>query len=313
MTDCGNSIFCIDAHYEGEEIAAVFLLISQGRAALIETANNASARYTLPAMESLGLNRKDVDFVCVTHVHLDHAGGAGLYMQEFPNAKLVLHPRGARHMADPSRLMESVRSVYGKAETERLYGELVPVPQERMIMPADGEKLAFGNMTLRCINAPGHAEHQMVFFEESTRSLFAGDAFGISYPWMKDARGRRWSFPSSSPVQFSPEAMASTIDRLISLSPARIFLTHFGEINEIEANASLLKSTIKEYVRIAESAGGDEEEIHRRLSRMYRDMASSYGTAPQTDPAKISFSLDAAVDAQGLAFWYKKTHVQGKS
>ena len=312
MTVCGNGIYCIDAHYNGEEIAAVFLLISQGRAALIETANNASVRCTLAAMEQLGVDREEIDFVCVTHVHLDHAGGAGLYMQEFPNAKLVLHPRGARHMADPSRLMESVRAVYGRAETERLYGELVPVPKERMITPADGERLTFGNMTLRCINAPGHAEHQMVFFEESTKSLFAGDAFGISYPWMKDSGGRRWAFPSSSPVQFSPEAMASTVDRIMSLSPARIFLTHFGEINDTGSNAALLKNMIEEYVGAASSAEGDEEQIHSRLSRLYENTAAQRGSALTPDEAKAAFSLDAAVNAQGLAFWYKKTHEQGK-
>ncbi|MBR4401446.1 MAG: MBL fold metallo-hydrolase [Synergistes sp.] len=312
MTDCGNGIYCIDAHYRGDEIAAVFLLVSQGRAALIETANNASVRCTLAAMERLGVDREDADFVCVTHVHLDHAGGAGLYMQEFPNAKLVLHPRGARHMADPSRLMESVRAVYGRTETERLYGELVPVPQERMITPGDGERLTFGNMTLRCINAPGHAEHQMVFFEESTRSLFAGDAFGISYPWMKDESGRRWAFPSSSPVQFSPEAMASTIDRIMSLSPARIFLTHFGEINDTDSNAALLKNMIKEYAGITAAADGDEEQIRRGLSRLYENIAVQHGSALTPDAAEAALSSDAAVNAQGLAFRYKKTHEQGK-
>lgn len=312
MTECGGGIYCIDAHYEGDEIAAVFLLLSQGRAAIIETANNASLRYTLAAMERFGVSRDDVDLICVTHVHLDHAGGAGLYMRQFPNARLALHPRGARHMADPSRLMASVRSVYGSAYTERLYGELVPVPRERMITPGDGEKLKFGDMSLLCINAPGHAEHHMVFFEESTKALFAGDAFGISFPWMKDSQGRRWSFPSASPVQFSPEAMASTIDRIISLSPARIFLTHFGEVNEIIANSAMLKSTIKEYVRIAVSAEGNEDKIRSALSRLYGNMAAVHGIAPRSDAVDVSFSLDAEVDAQGLAIWYRTAYAADK-
>ena len=312
MTDCGGGIYCIDAHYEGDGVDSVCLLLSEGRAALIETAKNASLGYTLAAMESLGVGRGDVDFVCVTHVHLDHAGGAGSYMREFPNARLVLHPRGARHMADPSKLMESVRSVYGGAETERLYGELVPVPRERMLTPADGERLSFGGMTLFCLNAPGHAEHQMIFFEEGARALFAGDAFGISYPWMKDRGGRRWAFPSTSPVQFAPEAMASTIDRILSLQPARVFLTHFGEIGEIEGNAALLKEGIKKYVDIAIAAGGDEGKIRAGLSRLYEEMASERGTALPAGTPEASAPLDVALNAQGLAFWYKTVYARDK-
>lgn len=307
MYDCGGGIFCVDAHYEGTCLAAVYILRSGGHAAIIETASNSSLPYVLSALYKLGLKCEDVDFVCVTHVHLDHAGGAGSYMREFPNAKFVVHPRGARHMIDPSRLIASVRSVYGDAETERLYGTILPIPAERVIKVLDGQELSFGDMTLVCYDAPGHAKHHIVLLEKGSRALFSGDAFGVSYGWMT-GYGHKWAIPTSSPVQFDPDAMAATIKKIISLEPARIFLTHFGEISDIRENASLLTKLTKLYADIADEEHGDKERIKAHLIKVYEKLIAERCSPVPDAPVEKLLPVDLELNSQGLAFMYEMAH-----
>ncbi len=327
MYDYSEGIYGIDAHYEREGMAAVYVLISEGRAAVVETAHNASLPHLLTALAELGVAREAVDYVCVTHVHLDHAGGAGSYMREFPRARLIVHPRGARHLISPAKLIEGVKAVYGDAETERLYGEIVPVPEERVIAPEDGREFRLGAMTLACYDAPGHAKHHMIFFEKSTRSLFAGDAFGISYLWMTGKNGR-WAFPSASPVQFDPDAMAATMEKIAALAPERVFLTHFGELTGKAAalqdlqsrqtdspavrgareHASRLNGQIKKYVAITEAAAGDKAKIKAGLAAFCEEIAAEEGSRLPAATAEDSLSVDLELNAQGLAFWYRQTH-----
>ncbi|WP_418445836.1 MBL fold metallo-hydrolase [Cloacibacillus evryensis] len=307
MYDYGNGIYGVDGHYEIEGMAAVYVLLSEGRAAIIETAHNASLPYLLAALAELGVERETVDYICVTHVHLDHAGGAGSYMREFPRAKLVVHPRGARHMTDPAKLVEGVKAVYGDAETERIYGTIIPVPEDRVIAPEEGRELTFGRMTLVCRDAPGHAKHHMIFFEKSTRSLFAGDAFGISYLWMTGKKGR-WAFPTASPVQFDPEAMIATTEMITALAPSRIFITHFGELTNIRENSELLIEGIKKYVGITEAAAGDKTKIKAGLAKLYAEAAKENNTKLPAATIEESLPVDLELNAQGLSFWYRQRH-----
>ncbi|MDO5114637.1 MAG: MBL fold metallo-hydrolase [Synergistaceae bacterium] len=306
--DYGNGIYGVDSYYEGREFAEIFILRGGGRAAVVESAHNASLPRLLSALDELGIARGEIDYLCLTHVHLDHAGGAGSYMREFPNARLLLHPRGARHMIDPAKLVEGVRAVYGAAETERMYGEIIPVPEARVTAPRDGEEFSVGEFTLACYDAPGHARHHMIFFEKKTKSLFAGDAFGISFPWMEGAAGR-WAFPSTSPVQFDPEAMIATTERILSLRPDSVYITHFGRIAGAQAErvaASLIES-VKKYTRLAEEKGGDKDKIKSGLLSLYRRMAEENGIKAAEAP-KEPFLIDSELNAQGIAFWYKSAN-----
>lgn len=302
--DYGGGIYGIDALYEGQGFAQVYILHSGGRAAVIETAHNASLPHIISAMEKLAIKQDDVDFVCVTHVHLDHAGGAGSYMREFPNARLLVHPRGARHMADPRKLVEGVHAVYGPEETARLYGEIIPVPEERITAPQDGDEFRFGSMALSCFDAPGHAKHHMIFMEKSTGALFAGDAFGISYPWMSGSNGQ-WVFPTASPVQFSPYDMAATVKRITSLNPSSVYLTHFGPISDIDAAAAQLTKEIWRYADTAEKCAGDKERIKAALAGCCRKQAEEYGCGDGAAAEKL-LAVDLELNSQGLAFWYKQ-------
>ncbi|OUO92752.1 MBL fold metallo-hydrolase [Cloacibacillus sp. An23] len=305
--DYGNGIYGIDAHYEGEGFVEVYLVRSLGEAAIIETAHNRSLPCVLEALGELGVARESVKYVCVTHVHLDHAGGAGSYMREFPNAKLVVHPRGARHMIDPAKLVEGVKEVYGPEETERLYGTIIPVPAERVLAPQDGEELTLGGRRLVCYDAPGHAKHHMIFFEKTTKSVFAGDGFGISYSCMDGTRGR-WAIPTASPVQFDPEAMKATIDHIVSLEPETVFLTHFGPLTNIAEIAESLKKSVDKYVEIAVASRGEREGLSRRLTELYRELITENGQASRMEEIERAHRWDLELNIQGLACWYAHEH-----
>ena len=147
----GNGIHAIDSGYIRPRMAAVHLLVENGRVALIDTGTNASLDAVSAALRGFALTNESVDYVCLTHVHLDHAGGAGVMMRAFPEAQLVVHPRGARHMIDPSRLVEGATAVYGTDEMNRLYGEILPVDKARVVEAPDGTVIEFGGRRLRTL------------------------------------------------------------------------------------------------------------------------------------------------------------------
>src|ERR1700758_2121824 len=176
-----HGITAVDAEYLYPGHAAAHLIVDGGRAAFVDVGTNSSVPYLLAALDELGIARSAVDYVLLTHVHLDHAGGAGRLMRELPGARAVLHPRGAPHMIDPSRLIAGSQAVYGEARFARLYGELIPIPRERVHVAADGERLTLGARTLELIHTPGHAMHHYAVVDAAHAGIFPGDTFGISY------------------------------------------------------------------------------------------------------------------------------------
>jgi len=160
----------------------------------------------LEALRILGLSPANVAYVFLTHVHLDHAGGAGAMMQAFPEARLVVHPRGARHMADPTKLFAAVQAVYGAEEAYHLYGDLLPVAADRILEAGDGFSFNLGNRTLVCLDTPGHARHHLCLLDTRSGCLFTGDIFGLSFREL-DVGRRPSVIPTTTPTQFEPEAM----------------------------------------------------------------------------------------------------------
>ncbi len=208
---------------------AIHVVVEDGRVAVIDTGTNDSVPLVLDALAAKGLGPDAIDWVMLTHVHLDHAGGAGLLMQSAPNAKLVVHPRGARHMIDPSKLMAATRDVYGDAEAERMYGTIVPVPKARVVEATDGTTVDLAGRTFTFYDTPGHAKHHNCIRDGATGHLFTGDMFGLSYREL-DRDGRQFVFPATTPTQFDPEAFHRSIDRMIALSPGALYLTHYGQV-----------------------------------------------------------------------------------
>ncbi|NMG15768.1 MBL fold metallo-hydrolase [Aromatoleum bremense] len=303
----GYGIYAIDAMYIRPGLAAIYLIVQNGRAAIFDCGTNASIPQVLYALESLGVSTSGVEYVVPSHVHLDHAGGAGAMMEVFPNATLVVHPRGARHMADPSRLVEGARSVYGEATAQTLYGDLKPVPLSRIVEACDGMVLDLAGRILSVLDTPGHAKHHICLRDNRTGHIFAGDAFGVSHREL-DVEGRAFVFALTSPVQFDPQAIHASIDNVLSERPGAIYLAHFGQVTDVHRLGSDLHRLVDAHCTVAWKVNADgKEERHSRLVDVLRQLLVEERVRQgwQIGDAKLfdMFSDELDVNAQGLEVW----------
>ncbi|MDO6387589.1 MBL fold metallo-hydrolase [Uliginosibacterium sp. 31-12] len=305
----GMGIYAIDSGYLRPRMDALHLIVEGGRAALVESGTAHSVPRVLAALAALGLAPEAVDWLLLTHVHLDHAGGAGALMQVLPNARLVVHPRGARHMIEPSKLWAGTVAVYGEAFAREAYGELVPVPAGRVLEATDGLLIELAGRRVEVIDAPGHARHHVCYFDTCTQGWFSGDAFGLSYR-ETDRAGRAFIFPATTPVQFEPAAMHATIARMLARKPACMYLTHYSRVTDLTRLAADLQRLLDAFVEIAEAAANVAEDMQRALIRaalesLLRREASEQGWALQGNEAVALYATDLELNAQGLQVWLK--------
>lgn len=308
VIDYGNGIHAFDAGYVRHLLAAIHVVVDGGRAALVDTGSNASLPHTLRALAVLGLAPAAVDYVILTHIHLDHAGGAGAMMRAFPRARLVVHPRGARHMIDPAKLMAATEEVYGRERARALYGELLPVPAERVIEAVDGTVLPLGGRELACHDSPGHAKHHIFIHDRAAAGIFTGDTFGISYREL-DVDGRAFLFPSTTPVQFDPDAMRASVERMLALAPEAVYLTHFSRLAPPGPLAQQMLARMDECARVARQAvaaageGDPVPAIRAATADFLLREARAHGTALSDEAILDLWRLDIDLNAQGLAVW----------
>ncbi len=311
----GNGIHAIDAEYARAQFAAIHLIVDNGRAAFVDTGANSSVPAALAALTRLGLTPDAVDYVILTHIHLDHAGGAGALMAACPQAKLVVHPRGARHVIDPSKLMAATREVYGTAKADALYGTLLPIAAERVIEVSQGDTLHVGQRTLSIHDCPGHAKHHIFIHDHQARAVFTGDTFGISYREC-DVDGRAFLFPSSTPSQFDPVAMRDSITRMLACAPEAMYLTHYSRLSPpTELAATVLRRLdamvamvpiAKEKVSRCGTAldfASLNAALHAALSAYLLSEARAHGVRLSDEALLDLWKMDLDLDAQGLAIW----------
>ncbi|MEO8081646.1 MAG: MBL fold metallo-hydrolase, partial [Caldimonas sp.] len=227
-----HGIHVVDTGFHRPAFDAAYLVVENGRGAFIDTGTNESVPRLLAALAAAGLAADAVDFVIATHVHLDHAGGVGQLMRHLPQARAVVHPRGARHLVDPSYLIRSATGVYGADEIERSYGTIVGVAADRVLRSTDGMVLELAGRPLRFLHTPGHAMHHHCIWDERSRGVFTGDTFGLSYREFDSARGP-WIMPTTTPVQFQPEALRRSIERMLGFDPESIYVTHYGQVGDV--------------------------------------------------------------------------------
>ncbi len=300
-------VILVDTGYFHAGVAAAYLVRGRDSSAVVETGTALSVPRILAAMAAHDVRRDEVSHVIVTHVHLDHAGGAGALLRELPRATLVAHPRGARHMVDPSGLVAGAAAVYGGEEALRkLYGDVVPAPPDRVVEAPDGFALDLGDRPLRFLDAPGHARHHFVVHDEATRGFFTGDTFGISYREFDGPAGPLL-FPTTTPIQFDPPALHASIDRMLACRPARMYLTHFGMLEgPLEKWADELHRAIDEHARVARSAPGGpgrERAIRDGLAAQLLRALVAKGWRGSPAEALDAFRADLDLNAQGLQFW----------
>jgi glyoxylase-like metal-dependent hydrolase (beta-lactamase superfamily II) len=300
-----HGIHTIDTGFVRPQFDAAYLIVENGRGAFVDCGTNHSQPRMLAALEAAGLQPADVDWLILTHVHLDHAGGAGELIAQLPNARLVVHPRGARHMIDPSRLWAGASAVYGEAVMEREYGRLRPIPAERVIEAADGYVVDLAGRPLRCIDTPGHAKHHNAIHDAHANVCFTGDVFGLSYREFDTARGA-FILPTTSPVQFDPDALHDSINRLVALKPAAMYLTHFNRVDEIERLAGDLHEQIDAMVALARAAHQQPDRhaaLVASLTRLYADRAAAHGWQGSHEDLLVLLGGDIELNAQGLGIW----------
>ena len=318
----GDGVFSIDSGYVRPEFDAIHLIIESDRAALVDSGTVHSLPRVLAALDALGIAPDHVDWVMLTHVHLDHAGGAGALLRALPNARLTVHPRGARHMIDPSRLWQATIEVYGRQAAEAAYGEIVPVAPERVVETADGASITLAGRAFHFIDTPGHARHHVAIRDSATGHLFTGDIFGISYREL-DVDGRPFIIPSTTPTQFDPDDMVRSIDRLLALEPEAIYLTHYAQRRNVAELGTRLKRLTRQYAAIAESAcrsvsGASldaaaiaanllplQAAIRSGLEGLYRDELRSLGSPLTDDAIGQALTIDITLNADGLIDWLR--------
>ena len=310
VTDYSDGISAIDAQFHRPKRAAIHLIVENGKIALIDTGTASSIPGVLSVLQEKNLTVEDVDYIILTHIHLDHAGGASHCIRAFPNAKLVVHPRGARHMANPDKLVSGAIAVYGEAEFKRVYGEIYPIDKKRIIEAPDESRIELNGRSLLFLDTPGHARHHNCIYDEKSNSFFTGDTFGVSYREL-DVNSMEFVFPTTTPVQFDPDAAHASIDRIMRFNPEYAFLTHYSRIGHLEQHAESMHELIDAHVSIAKNAQNYPnlaatrrfDAIRAALQALLLQRIRSHGcTLPEEDITNL-LSSDIRLNTLGLEHW----------
>ena len=265
-------------------VSGVYLIV-RGEVALIEAGTSISAPHLIEAIEGLGIDLKRVTTLIPTHVHLDHAGGAGWLVEKLPRLKVWVHHRGLKHLADPSRLIESAKVLYGTKENiTLLHGEILPIPMDNLVGIEDGSIPLSGGSDLQILDAPGHAPHHLATFDPVSKSLFCGEALGHYLPEY------RLLYPAVAPPGFDLEISRATIEKLRAVNPARICFSQFGWREDPEWVFSEISRQLDFYARLVKTGldqGLDEEGILDRL----KDSLASQGMKSPEESGEMLLSL----------------------
>ena len=300
-----GGVVVIDADFHREHMAACYLVEAGTEAAFIEVGTNSSTPRLMKVLEHRGWKPEDVTYVIVTHVHLDHAGGAGSLMQLLPNATLLVHPYGARHMIDPAKLEAGSRVVYGDEMFERIYGTLVPVDEKRVRIMEDGDSVTLGNRQFSFMDTPGHARHHFCVYDSLTNGWFTGDTFGLSYREF-DTENGAFLFPTTTPIQFDPGPLKESVRKLVAGKPDYMYLTHYGRVDDVPRLSGMMLDGVDMLVRIAEQYEHDDSRT-QKIEAAMRDwlMAGLEKHGVKLDKARQLELLesDIKLNTSGIEIW----------
>ncbi|MBV6493936.1 MAG: Hydroxyacylglutathione hydrolase [Turneriella sp.] len=302
-----QDIVTVDCHYVQPKVAAAYLLRSGDTACFIDNNTNYAVPYLLEALKNCGYTPENVSHIIITHVHLDHAGGTGLLAQKCPNAVVVAHPRAAPHLIDPSRLVKSAQAVYGEENFKALYGDIVPVDEKRIVIPADGEVLNFGNRKLEFIYTRGHANHHFVINDKTSKSIFTGDSFGIAYPLLQHGK-TPFLFPSTSPTDFDAHEARISYDKILNSGAEVAYPTHFGAWHDIPLGRKMLSAALDEientFNAIYKSTMDDKAAnsfAREKIEKYFAHELNARGITLDAN-GKTILDMDIDLNSQGIAF-----------
>lgn len=310
----GNGSYLIDTGLYGPQRAACYLVEDNGELALLDTGTQHSLPRVLDTIAEIGATPAQVRYVIPTHVHLDHAGGAGQLMQACPNATLVVHPKGHPHMVDPSKLQAGATAVYGEAVFARDFGTLLPIPEPRTLIAEDGQHFDLGRRTLSFVHTPGHANHHGCIFDQTSGHLYTGDTFGLGYREL-ERNDEPYLVATTTPVAFDPDAWLDSLDRMMALDPQACCLTHFGKIDRPRDRVGMLRESIEAHREIALAEEGHDLEgrdtrLRQAVDALLVEGGSSY-SGLAADKVREIFVNDIELNAQGLGIWLARRAKQG--
>jgi len=305
FTEHAGGVFTIDSGFVRENMTACYFVEAGSEAAFIEVGSNSSTPRLMRVLEMRGWKPEEVRYVIVTHVHLDHAGGAGSLMQLLPNATLLVHPYGARHMIDPAKLEVGSRAVYGDRKFEQMYGTLIPVAEDRMQIMEDGDKATLGNRELRFMDTPGHARHHFCVHDSHTNGWFTGDTFGMSYREF-DTQNGAFLLPTTTPIQFDPEPLKESVRKLVANDPDCMYLTHFGKVENVQKLAATMIEGVDMFVEFAEQYKNHDQRQQQIESAMADWLLSglrAHGVSLTEDQCLQILESDIKLNTQGIEVW----------
>src|SRR5688572_22983133 len=305
LTKFADGITAVDTEYVRPQMDASHIVVMGSRAAIVDTGPNTAVPLILAALTELGIERDAVDYLFLTHVHLDHAGGAGALMGALPNATAVVHPRGAPHMVDPSKLIAGTRAVYGDELYSRLYGEILPIARERISIAQDGQKFELAGRSFECVYTPGHALHHQAIVDHGAASIFTGDTFGLSYREFDTAKGP-WIMPTTTPTQFDPGQLKGSIVRLMQFRPRRIYLTHYSEVEQCARLANDMYDAIDVFAQMARTVGFDLRRLRFEMRSWALTGLRQHGVKLTDEAIDAILGKDFELNAAGLAAWLKR-------
>lgn len=295
--------FLIDLFFAGErQVSSAYLLLDD-EPALVETGATPSIPYLVAGVEAAGLAMADVRHLIVTHIHLDHSGAVGVLMERYPQLQVWVHPRGARHLADPSRLMSSAARVFGD-QLEPLFGRVVPAPADRIHPLEDGETVRLGRRTLQAMETPGHASHHHSFFEENRGWVYCGDVAGIHLP------GTNHIVPPTPPPDIDVELWKASLEKIRARRPARLLYTHFGSTDRCAYWLDEVERHLQERSLWVRDRLAEDMEVEDLIAAFHRHFDEPVAGRMGADHARrYHLAADADMNVRGLVrYWQTRAN-----
>ncbi|ANU19437.1 MBL fold metallo-hydrolase [Planococcus plakortidis] len=307
ISKLNDRIHLIDGFDLGLKQRTGSYVINEQQLTIIETGPSPSVEHVKEGLNELGLPLEEVRYIIVTHIHLDHAGGAGLLMQECPNATLIVHPKGARHLSDPSRLIAGARAVYGD-KFDSLFNPIVPVHEHRIEVKTEGGKLQIGpGCTLEFWDTPGHAKHHFGIYDPVSNGFFAGDTAGIRYIQLIED-GIDFYLPSTSPNQFDPGAMKASIERMEEQQFDWLYYGHYGADKNPQAALGQVLEWLEVFVEEGAAAYRSGESADQLAKRLAAPVMAQLADQGMEQPHRVEpyIEMDLQVSAQGLLDYFHR-------
>ncbi len=305
ITDLDHGIAAIDTDYVRPALDASHLIVESGRAAFVDTGTSNSVPLLLDALAQKNIDVADVDFVFLTHVHLDHAGGAGELLTHLPNAKAIVHPRGASHLCEPQKLIDGTIAVYGQERFDKVYGGVTPIPEKRLLVVDDRQEFELAGRSFQCFFTEGHARHHYCLWDPASKGVFTGDSFGVSYRELDTQKGA-FIFPTSTPIDFDPVEAHKSVDRIMGYEPEQVYLTHYSRVTDLPRLADDMHHGIEFYAWLASGHANDRHRTEAIKHGMYdyfllRLQTHGFEGGPEAVHDILDFDIN--LNTMGLEVW----------